>query len=73
MNEKPRFFKSLLIVSERGVEAGSCERSVHALTTGYEDTRELEATGRKPGTHVCTVRAPTHGVATLLIQPAPRD
>ena len=26
--------------------------------------------GRKPGTHVCTVRAPTHGVATLLIQPA---
>ena len=28
--------------------------------------------GRKPDTKVCTVRAPTHGVATLLIQPAPR-
>lgn len=26
--------------------------------------------GRKPGTQVCTVRAPTHGVATLLLQPA---
>lgn len=25
--------------------------------------------GRKPGTAVCTVRAPTHGVATLLIGP----
>jgi catechol 2,3-dioxygenase-like lactoylglutathione lyase family enzyme len=29
--------------------------------------------GRKPGTHVCTVRAPTHGVATLLLQPPARD
>lgn len=28
--------------------------------------------GRKPGTRVCTVRAPTHGVATLLLEPAPR-
>lgn len=35
------------------------------------DVSEVRA-GRKPGTHVCTVRAPTHGVATLLIQPAPR-
>jgi len=25
--------------------------------------------GNKPGTRVCTVRAPTHGVATLLIEP----
>ena len=30
-------------------------------------------TGRKPGTQVCTVRGPTHGVATLLLEPAPRD
>lgn len=28
--------------------------------------------GVKPGTRVCTVREPTHGVATLLIEPAPR-
>lgn len=35
------------------------------------DVSEIRA-GRKPGTRVCTVRAPTHGVATLLIQPAPR-
>jgi catechol 2,3-dioxygenase-like lactoylglutathione lyase family enzyme len=27
-------------------------------------------TGRKPGTRVLTVRTPTHGVATLLIEPA---
>jgi catechol 2,3-dioxygenase-like lactoylglutathione lyase family enzyme len=26
--------------------------------------------GMKPGTRVCTVRSPTHGVATLLIEPA---
>ena len=35
------------------------------------DVSEIRA-GRKPGTRVCTVRAPTHGVATLLIQPATR-
>lgn len=35
------------------------------------DVSEIR-TGRRPGTHVCTVRAPTHGVATLLLQP-PRD
>lgn len=29
--------------------------------------------GRKPGTSVCTVRGPTHGVATLLIEPAQRN
>lgn len=29
-------------------------------------------TGRKPGTRVLTVREPTHGVATLLLEPAPR-
>ena len=40
------------------------------LATGF-DVSEVRS-GRKPGTHVCTVRAPTHGVATLLIQPAPR-
>jgi catechol 2,3-dioxygenase-like lactoylglutathione lyase family enzyme len=28
-------------------------------------------TGRKPGTRVLTVRGPTHGVATLLLEPAP--
>ncbi len=28
--------------------------------------------GHKPGTQVCTVRAETHGVPTLLIQPQPR-
>jgi catechol 2,3-dioxygenase-like lactoylglutathione lyase family enzyme len=40
------------------------------LDSGF-DVSEVR-TGRKPGTRVCTVRAPTHGVATLLIQPAPR-
>ncbi len=30
-------------------------------------------TGNKPGTRVCTVRGPTHGVPTLLIQPAEPD
>ena len=30
-------------------------------------------TGRKPGTRVLTVREPTHGVATLLLEPAPRE
>ncbi len=29
--------------------------------------------GRKPRTRVCTVRGPTHGVATLLLEPPPRD
>ncbi len=29
--------------------------------------------GRKPGTKVFTVRGPTHGVPTLVKQPAPRD
>jgi catechol 2,3-dioxygenase-like lactoylglutathione lyase family enzyme len=27
-------------------------------------------TGRRPGTRVCTVRGPSHGVATLLLEPA---
>jgi catechol 2,3-dioxygenase-like lactoylglutathione lyase family enzyme len=30
-------------------------------------------TGRKPGTRVLTVRGPTHGVATLLLEPAARE
>ena len=41
------------------------------LREGGIDVSEVRA-GRKPGTRVCTVRAPTHGVATLLIEPAPR-
>jgi catechol 2,3-dioxygenase-like lactoylglutathione lyase family enzyme len=36
------------------------------------DVSEVRA-GRKPGTRVCTVRAPTHGVATLLIDRSARD
>jgi catechol 2,3-dioxygenase-like lactoylglutathione lyase family enzyme len=36
------------------------------------DVSELRP-GRKPGTRVCTVRGPTHGVATLLIEPAARE
>ncbi|RIK93907.1 MAG: hypothetical protein DCC71_23660 [Proteobacteria bacterium] len=40
------------------------------LAAGF-DVSETRA-GRKPGTRVCTVRAPTCGVATLLIAPAPR-
>lgn len=36
------------------------------LEAGFE-VSEVRS-GRKPGTHVCTVRAPTHGVATLLIE-----
>lgn len=40
------------------------------LDTGF-DVSEIR-TGRKPDTRVCTVRAPTHGVATLLLEPAPR-
>jgi catechol 2,3-dioxygenase-like lactoylglutathione lyase family enzyme len=39
------------------------------LETGF-DVSEIRS-GRRPGTHVCTVRAPTHGVATLLLQPGP--
>jgi catechol 2,3-dioxygenase-like lactoylglutathione lyase family enzyme len=39
------------------------------LDAGFE-VSEVRA-GRKPDTQVCTVRAPTHGVATLLLQPAP--
>jgi catechol 2,3-dioxygenase-like lactoylglutathione lyase family enzyme len=35
------------------------------------DVSELRR-GRRPGTRVCTVRGPTHGVATLLIEAAPR-
>jgi catechol 2,3-dioxygenase-like lactoylglutathione lyase family enzyme len=35
------------------------------------DVSELRA-GRRPGTTVCTVRGPTHGVATLLIEAEPR-
>jgi catechol 2,3-dioxygenase-like lactoylglutathione lyase family enzyme len=34
------------------------------------DVSELRS-GRRPGTQVCTVRAETHGVATLLLGPAP--
>jgi catechol 2,3-dioxygenase-like lactoylglutathione lyase family enzyme len=41
------------------------------LLEGGFDVSEVR-TGRKPGTRVCTVRAPTHGVATLLLEPAPR-
>jgi catechol 2,3-dioxygenase-like lactoylglutathione lyase family enzyme len=36
------------------------------------DVSEARA-GRKAGTKVCSVRGPTHGVATLLLEPAPRD
>ena len=39
------------------------------LAAGF-DVSELRA-GRRPGTQVCTVRAETHGVATLLLGPAP--
>jgi hypothetical protein len=38
------------------------------LGSGF-DVSEVRA-GHKPGTRVCTVRRPTHGVPTLLIQPA---
>jgi len=36
------------------------------------DVSDIRA-GRKPGTRVLTVRTPTHGVATLLLEPAPRQ
>jgi catechol 2,3-dioxygenase-like lactoylglutathione lyase family enzyme len=41
------------------------------LAAGF-DVSELR-TGRRPDTRVCTVRAPTCGVATLLIEAAPRE
>ena len=44
---------------------------VRLLEAGF-DVSALR-TGRKPGTQVCTVRGPTHGVATLLLEPAPRE
>ncbi len=40
------------------------------LDAGF-DVSEVR-TGRKPGTRVLTVREPTHGVATLLLEPAPQ-
>jgi catechol 2,3-dioxygenase-like lactoylglutathione lyase family enzyme len=47
--------------------------NVHAararLAAAGFDVSEVR-TGRRPGTDVCTVRAPTHGVATLLIGPS---
>lgn len=42
---------------------------VRAVAAGF-DVSEARA-GFKPGTRVCTVRGPTHGVATLLIGPDP--
>jgi catechol 2,3-dioxygenase-like lactoylglutathione lyase family enzyme len=42
------------------------------LLAGGFDVSEVRA-GRRPNTRVCTVRAPTCGVATLLIEVAPRE
>jgi catechol 2,3-dioxygenase-like lactoylglutathione lyase family enzyme len=39
------------------------------LADGGFDVSEVRV-GRRPGTRVCTVRGPTHGVATLLIAPS---
>jgi len=44
--------------------------AAHARLAGEGfDVSEVRA-GRKPGTRVLTVRGPTHGVATLLLEPA---
>jgi catechol 2,3-dioxygenase-like lactoylglutathione lyase family enzyme len=45
-------------------------RARERLADSGFDVSEVRA-GRRPGTRVCTVRGPTHGVATLLIEPAP--
>lgn len=41
------------------------------LAAGFEVTEARH--GQKPGTRVCTVRSGTHGVATLMIEPAARE
>jgi catechol 2,3-dioxygenase-like lactoylglutathione lyase family enzyme len=55
-------------ISWRVPDAGAARARLAAA--GF-DVSELRP-GRKPGTRVCTVRGPTHGVATLLIEPAAR-
>jgi catechol 2,3-dioxygenase-like lactoylglutathione lyase family enzyme len=44
------------------------ERAVARMVAANVDVSEVR-TGRKDGTHVATIKAPTHGVATLLVQP----
>jgi len=50
-------------------EVPDAERARRRLADRGFDVSETRS-GRKPGTHVCTVRSPTHGVPTLLIEPA---
>lgn len=45
------------------------EAARRRLAAGGFDVSEVRP-GRRPGTRVCSVRRPTHGVATLLIGPA---
>lgn len=54
-------------ISYRVADAGAARARLAAA--GF-DVSEVRA-GHKPGTQVCTVRAETHGVATLLLGPAP--
>jgi catechol 2,3-dioxygenase-like lactoylglutathione lyase family enzyme len=48
---------------------GDVEAARERLGAEGFDVSEVRA-GHKPGTRVCTVRAPVHGVPTLLIEPA---
>ncbi len=56
-------------LSWRTQDARGCRERM--VASGIEAS-EVRA-GRKPGTFVFTVKAPTHGVPTLVKQPAPRD
>jgi catechol 2,3-dioxygenase-like lactoylglutathione lyase family enzyme len=50
-------------------KVGDVDAAQRRLAAAGFDVSEVRS-GRKPGTRVCTVRGPTHGVETLLIQPA---
>lgn len=63
---EPAFLDSFWGISWRVPDVAAARERLLDLAFDVSEVR----TGRKPGTQVCTVRAPTHGVATLLIQPA---
>jgi catechol 2,3-dioxygenase-like lactoylglutathione lyase family enzyme len=61
---EPAFFDSFWGISWRVPDVAAARARLLDLAFDVSEVR----TGRKPGTKVCTVRAPTHGVATLLIE-----
>src|SRR5262245_38785077 len=52
---KPRFFRSLLIASDAGVEAGTCDRDFHRVTFGGGSTDHQLHSSKRPSSF-CTVR-----------------